>query len=354
MNEYSTKFSFIRPSVNGPTFANCTICKNDLNIAHGGIDDIRKHIATQKHKKNFECVQKCPSVMNFMQKADEAALAAIKAEVIHSLWLVENNLPIATADTSSKTLKRMFPDSQLANKFACGRTKTTAIVKTLAYDRTSSLINIIRNNPFALSTDGSNDDLKLYPIVVRVFNYNNNQRISANLLSLPNLDGASTGQNIAVLIKEELNKKNVPFKNMIGFGTDNTASMVGKNKGCSKFLQDESKDLAIMGCPCHLLAIAGEKASKILPANVEELLIDIYYFLDKSAKRKQTLRKFQTLYSSSVHKILKHVSTRWLSLGACIERLLEQWTALTHYFNEEGGTEQRYSLYECVCFTCLY
>ena len=141
---------------------------------------------------------------------------------------------------------------------------------------------------------------------------------------------------------------------MIGFGTDNTASMVGKNKGCSKFLQDESKDLAIMGCPCHLLAIAGEKASKILPANVEELLIDIYYFLYKSAKRKQTLRKFQTLYSSSVHKILKHVSTRWLSLGACIERLLEQWTSLTHYFNEEGGTEQRYSLYECVCFTCLY
>ena len=56
-----------------------------LIITYDGIDDIRKHIASQKHRKTSECVQKCPSVMNCMQKADEAVLTTIKSEEVHSL-----------------------------------------------------------------------------------------------------------------------------------------------------------------------------------------------------------------------------------------------------------------------------
>jgi hypothetical protein len=42
----------------------------------------------------------------------------------------------------------------------------------------------------------------------------------------------------------------------------------------------------------------------------------------KSAKRLQKLKEFQTLSGVNQRKILKHVSTRWLSLGTCINRLL--------------------------------
>ena len=48
---------------------------------------------------------------------------------------------------SSKTLKQIFPDSQMANRFECGQTKTTAIIKTLANERATSLVNILRKNP---------------------------------------------------------------------------------------------------------------------------------------------------------------------------------------------------------------
>ena len=35
----------------------------------------------------------------------------------------------------------------MANRFACGQTKTTAIIKTLANERATSLVNILRKNP---------------------------------------------------------------------------------------------------------------------------------------------------------------------------------------------------------------
>lgn len=84
--------------------------------------------------------------------------------------------------------------------------------------------------------------------------------------------------------------------------------------------------------------LAAGKAAKQLPIQVDELLIDIFYFLEKSSKRKQKLKSFQRKAGVPEHKILKHVPTRWLSLGHCIERLLEQWDALLAYFEEEDKT----------------
>ena len=69
--------------------------------------------------------------------------------------------------------------------------------------------------------------------------------------------------------------------------------------------------------------------------SIDDLLIDIYYYLDKSSKRIQKLRDFQQMCDVEVRKILKHVCTRWLSLGLCINRLLEQWNPLLKYFESQ-------------------
>ena len=49
------------------------------------------------------------------------------------------------------------------------------------------------------------------------------------------------------------------------------------------------------GCPCHLIHLAAEKAAGEFPVSVEELLIDLYYFFFKSAKRKEELKEIQEL-----------------------------------------------------------
>ena len=72
-----------------------------------------------------------------------------------------------------------------------------------------------------------------------------------------------------------------------------------------------------MGCACHLINLASEKGATTLPAKVDEILIDIYYYLEKSAKSKQTLQHLQALHDKEAKKILKHCTTPWLSFASC-------------------------------------
>ncbi|KAL1416686.1 hypothetical protein MTO96_027629 [Rhipicephalus appendiculatus] len=82
------------------------------------------------------------------------------------------------------------------------------------------------------------------------------------------------------------------------------------------------------------LALA-EKGAVCLPEKVDEVLVDIFYYLEKSAKRKEALRQFQEIHDADFRKILKHVPTRWLSLGKCLTRLLDQWKPLLSFFLHE-------------------
>src|SRR6218665_920514 len=47
--DYVREFKGITKSRTGDTYAFCTICRSDLNIAHGGRDDIKKYLGTKKH-----------------------------------------------------------------------------------------------------------------------------------------------------------------------------------------------------------------------------------------------------------------------------------------------------------------
>ena len=71
--------------------------------------------------------------------------------------------------------------------------------------------------------------------------------------------------------------------------------------------------------------------------DVEELMIDNYYHLDKSSKRKNQFAGFCSFCDVEYRKILKHVNTRWLSLQLAITRTLQQYPALKAYFLSEGS-----------------
>ena len=68
-----------------------------------------------------------------------------------------------------------------------------------------------------------------------------------------------------------------------------------------------------------------------LPRAIEDLIRDIYSHFAHSAKRLSEYKKFQHFAETEPHKILKPAQTRWLSLEQCIQRVLEQWSALELY-----------------------
>jgi len=80
--------------------------------------------------------------------------SVIRAEVLFTQFIVEKNIPVAAADHSSKLFQAMFPDSKIAGQYACGRTKTTAIIETFA-DNTDDIVSQCpRSDLFSLATDG--------------------------------------------------------------------------------------------------------------------------------------------------------------------------------------------------------
>jgi len=99
---------------------------------------------------------------------------------------------------------------------------------------------------------------------------------------------------------------------MIGFASD----MVGKHYSVlSRLLGKQPKSFSF-GCLFHLGALCAAAAIKKLPVS---------------------------LYVKPL-RVLKHCTTRWLSLERCSKKLIQQWTALHCYFDEivesEPGNER--------------
>lgn len=72
----------------------------------------------------------------------------MRAEVLFSNFVAEHNIPFLVADCFTRLCKAMFPDSKIASKFSCSRTKTTQIVKrSLAPSLHQEVVEHLKNNP---------------------------------------------------------------------------------------------------------------------------------------------------------------------------------------------------------------
>ncbi|XP_071033051.1 SCAN domain-containing protein 3-like [Parasteatoda tepidariorum] len=291
-----------------------------------------------KHEKSAESVSSSTKLDGYLKNDD---MDVINAEMLFTSFLIEHNVPLTAADHAGQLFRKMFPKSNIAKQYGCGRTKTSALVYQMASDHVDSMIKLMQHNSFSTACDGSNDvDHKLYPVVISYFNPDEGL-IQSNLLSVSNLSGDGTGQNISSLILDEFKKFDIPFGNCVSFMSDNAAVMQGKRNGVIAHLKQQHDSLISARCACHLINLAAEKAAAILPINVDEILVDIYYYLNKSAKRKDALKHFQALHDKEAHKILKHVCTRWLSLGRSLSRLMEQWDPLVSFFKESVKSQSK-------------
>ena len=64
-----------------------------------------------------------------------------------------------------------------------------------------------------------------------------------------------------------------------------------------------------------------------------------FFYFDHSTKRKGELREFAQFCDIESRKMLKYVSTRWLSLQSSVERILKQYPALCSYFLSQNENE---------------
>ena len=182
-SDWTSKWSFIRPSQKGDDYAFCTICTKDLSIHGGGGNDIKHHVDRDSHKKNARAVNTTPK-LDFSQK-DTLEKKVTRAELYFTDFLVEHNVSLAASDHAGDWFKKVFPDSEISKRYACKRTKTHSLVKLLGENEQENIVSNIKESVFCIATDGSNDirDCKLYPVLARYFN-TQQQKVVTALLSI--------------------------------------------------------------------------------------------------------------------------------------------------------------------------
>ena len=115
--------------------------------------------------------------------------------------------------------------------------------------------------------------------------------------------------------------------------SDTTNVMKGTRSGVQKLIRDECSDVFDVGCICHLADLAIKAGMQTLPVDIDHLFVDVFYYFFHSSKRKEEFCDlWYSLFTSDPQTILKHCTTRWLSLLRCVGRYLTQFHGLKSFF----------------------
>ncbi len=95
-----------------------------------------------------------------------------------------------------------------------------------------------------------------------------------------------------------------------------------------------------VGCICHLADLAVKSGMEVLPIDIEQLFVKVFYYFYDSSKRKQEFCDLRcSLFTSEPQTVLKHCTTRRLSLLRCVGWYISQFDGLISYFRSCSEAE---------------
>jgi len=314
-----------------------------------GKKDVVKHSKTQSHLDQARAMSSQPR-LNFSQPNSNEVSQRTAAELKIAVVAAASNIPLAFHDRLSPMIRNIFPDSKLATKYHSASTKATCMLNgAVAPTLKNELLDKMRTQPFSICVDGSNDrDLqKMNPVTVRIHDHVKGQIVTQFLDMC--LSSSSTAADLYKVIDgrlTELLESDNPWSFCTSVGIDNTAVNIGARNSLKSRITQRNPSIYFCGCPCHIIHNTAQKAGEAFAQScgfdVEDFAIDLYYWFDKSTKRKNDLLKYCEFCDQEYRKVIKHVSTRWLSLQLAVERSLKQYPSLRSYFRSSDESQARF------------
>ncbi|XP_066947073.1 protein FAM200B-like [Macrobrachium rosenbergii] len=292
---------------NDPLKAKCRVC-NVVMVAE----------LTCKREETFPILKKCSlpteqaSIAKFFQKPQCSILQnqIARAEIKLAGFLSEHNIAFNVTEHLTDLLKDIFPDSIIVQSISLKRTKATAVVtNVIGESHKKALAKKLQECKFSVMCDESTDigSVKTSCVVVRFF-YVDSLPVESKFWELydvynaddpESVERGAIGKSLYEGMMKTFKDHNVPIKNMIGFGADGCSVMMGVNNSVSSHFRSDCPGLTVM-----------KSNVKVSTSNFNHSVI-------------------------SNHKVLHPSQTRWLSLVAVVQRLLEQWEALKLFFSEK-------------------
>lgn len=318
--------------------AKCSTCNHNFTISHGGENDVRRHLQSKYHIANVQASASTSKISKFfVSKQSKAHEDVAFAEVSFCYHSVIHSHSYVSAGCTSTIFKKMFPDSEIAAKYSCGKTKISAIIsKIIGKHSKLYILNQLKNNrPFSISTDASNKgNVKTFPLIVRYFDHNIG--VKTGLLSFISLEAEDT-KTISNALTQQIAVNELSVKNITAYGADNANINFGRTKSVFVELNKINGNIIPAGCNLHILHNTAKKACNCLSIDIESIIIKIYNEFSSSTKKTTELKEFFEWTETEWSEMLRHVPTRWLTLLPAIERLLTNLSPIKSYFMSKNN-----------------
>ena len=230
-------------------------------------------------------------------------------------------------------LRSLFPLDNALKHATLGKQKATNVIRqVLGFDYLNEAVSALRSRKFSFIIDETTDKstAKQLAILATYFDMKSFQTKKLLLDMVEVEDGMAKG--IYAAVKQSFSDLHVPMNNIIGYSSDTCNVMFGEYNSVFQLLRAEFPDVVTVKCSCHLIHLVSCKAALQLPKGLEDLCRDVFAHFSRSSKRQDTYKEFQEFFKVEPHKLLAPAQTRWLSLEACVNRILEQYIALQNYF----------------------
>ncbi|MGH0146032.1 UNVERIFIED_CONTAM: hypothetical protein FKN15_041695 [Acipenser sinensis] len=308
-------------------------------------NNVERHIESESHQRKVKAVEQSQQITKFtvntapkVDNMTQLEAKAQRAEIKVAVTMVNHNVPLAVADHFSPLIKECFKDSDVAQRYGAARTKTTCIInRAIAPYLHDELVKKMRNRPYTLSTDGSNDTgrEKMNPLTVKLFDVDRVEHMFLDMCITTGTN-AATAETIFEKMDSVLKKDNIPWQNRHSLLVDNANVNMGVCNSIKSRILSINPTVYVHGCPCHIVhnnaSAAGTHYIELSDFDVEDMVVDIGYWFKASTKRKCRLDEFCVFCDTEYMAVIDHVSTRWLSLETTVVRILRLYRALVSYF----------------------
>ena len=324
--------NWLKPPSKGSTKPTCSVCSATVQCSKSGLE---RHSKSVSHIRQSTDASSQKSVGDLFQSDNRNYSLLTESRI--SAFVAEHNLPFSISQPLVDLIKATSPtnamEGQKLKQLTMSAIKCTNVVRQgLGLYFSRDLINRLRETKFSIIPDETTDvsTEKQLAICVSYFDFEKCE-VMYSFYDMVSVDKCDA-QSLYDAIRHSFQVRKIPLDNIIGFSSDTCNVMFGEHQSVTSLMKADLPHIVFVRCNCHMIHLCVSHACLKLSTSLEDLCRNVYTHFSRSSLRMHELEEFQDFVNVSPHKLLSVGQTRWLSLEACVNRLLEQWDALKLYF----------------------
>lgn len=258
----------------------------------------------------------------------------LRAEVLWALKTVHSNFSYASSNHTSDLFREMFKDSNDAKKFRMGKTKNMYIINFgIAPALRASFMRDLKGVPFTFSFDetGTSQGKKQYDCYIKYKSYMSRKIVVRYLDS--EFVGHCTADHLLGIFNSKIKEFEIAKELMLQIEMDGpNVNKLFLNNLNIELLKHDKTLIEFGTCVLHPVATCFKNALNKFTLDFDEFVIDVHSFFKFSACRKEDFKLASLITDIETFQMMRHVSSRWLSLKKVLQRILDQWDNLIEYF----------------------